>query len=36
MGWTSLAGGEIRHPEIHAATSDLPDHDHHDDYDDYD
>ena len=33
MGWTSLAGGEIRHPEIHAATSDLPDHDHDDDDD---
>jgi hypothetical protein len=35
MAWTSLAGGEIRHPEIRASASDLPDHDQdHDDDDD--
>ena len=36
MAWTSLAGGEIRHPEIRASASDLPDHDHDDDHDDDD
>jgi hypothetical protein len=37
MAWTSLAGGEIRHPEIRASDSDLPDRHHdHDDHDDDD
>ncbi len=36
MAWTSLAGGEIRHPEIRASASDLPHHDHDDDHDEDD